>query len=217
MRNRSGKNRLRINPRGIIALCLLSIVSVWLLTNVYGCMSLRPPTNTADLCKIFAEKKFWYRHAVDTEQRWNIDKTLLMAVIKQESSFVHDAEPPRKRILFVIPWKRSSSAYGYAQALNETWGDYQTRNNKPNASRTNFKDAIDFVGWYLDMAARETGLERDDARNLYVTYHEGIAGFQSKQWQSKQITLVAATKVQKTMLQYGQQLAVCDRGPARRR
>lgn len=184
---------------------------------VSSCMSLRQPSNTANLCTIFAEKSFWYRHALNAEKQWNIDKALLMAVIKQESSFVRTARPPRLRILGFIPWTRPTTAYGYAQAINETWSDYKERNNRPLANRTNFRDAIDFVGWYLDMAATSTSVSRTDARRLYLMYHEGVAGYQSGKWKNNKVVLVAATKVDETAKDFYAQLEDCDRGPARRR
>lgn len=197
---------------GTAVVCVLMLVGL-----VSSCMSLRQPSNTANLCMIFAEKSYWYRHAVNAEKRWNIDKTILMSVIKQESSFVRSARPPRKRILGIIPWKRPTTAYGYAQAIDETWNDYRERNKRPHANRTNFRDAIDFVGWYLDMAAKTANVARDDAKNLYLTYHEGITGFQEGKWRNKKKLLVAATKVDDNAEVYEVQLENCDRGPARRR
>lgn len=211
-------NTTKTPRRTVLTLVVTAVVSLLMLFGlVSSCMSLRQPSNTANLCTIFAEKSFWYRHAVNAEKRWNIDKTLLMAVIKQESSFVRDARPPRSRILGLIPWKRPTTAYGYAQAINETWDDYKERNKRPRANRTNFRDAIDFVGWYLDMATTTANVKHDDARNLYLTYHEGVAGYQSGNWKDNKKLLVAATKVSETTKEYEKQLADCDRGPARRR
>ena len=48
-----------------------------------------------------------------------------MAVIKQESSFRHDARPPKDYLLGFIPWGHISSAYGYAQAQDPAWQDFQ--------------------------------------------------------------------------------------------
>ena len=206
---------LRLGVRRLlVATGVLSMVILYFMS---GCMSLAPPQNTENLCSIFAEKRGWYRFAERTEKKWDIPTTVLMSIINQESSFVHDALPPRTKILGFIPWKRPSTAYGYAQALDVTWNDYQTRNDKQRARRTRFKDAIDFVGWYLDTAARATGVDRGDAKNLYLIYHEGISGYESKTWQNKQFLLVAATKVERRVQTYQSQLENCARGPARAR
>lgn len=206
-----------MNLKVRLLLVITGILSIFVLYFVSGCMSLAPPSNTENLCLIFAEKRGWYRQAKRAEDRWDIPKTVLMSIINQESSFVHNALPPRTKILGLIPWKRPSTAYGYAQALDITWNDYQARNNRKHARRTRFKDAIDFVGWYLDMAARATDVSRDDAKNLYVIYHEGITGFESNDWKKKRFLLVAATKVENRVKTYETQLANCDHGPARRR
>ncbi len=211
-------NTVKTPRRTVLTLGVTTLVALLMLFGlVSSCMSLRQPSNTANLCTIFAEKSFWYRHAVNAERKWKIDKTVLMAVIKQESSFIRDARPPRTRILGLIPWKRPTTAYGYAQAVNETWSDYKVRNKRPHANRTNFRDSIDFVGWYLDMAATTANVSRDNARNLYLTYHEGVAGYKSGNWRKNTKVLVAATKVSDTTKEYEKQLEDCDRGPARRR
>ncbi len=194
----------------VIGTCLL-VFAVLLV----GCMSLRPPSNTADLCKIFAEKRFWYRSALKAERERGIPVAVMMAIIKRESSYIHNARPPRSRILFVIPWKRPSTAYGYSQALNETWSDYKERTGKRNASRTNFRDAIDFVGWYLAGAMRETGLSAWDAKNLYLTYYAGVTGYRSGQWRNYPGLEQKADQVHAVAATYAAQLQSCTKGPAR--
>ena len=50
------------------------------------------------------------------ESKWGTPPHIAMAIMKQESSFVADALPPRAYLLWVIPWGRVSPSYGYAQA-----------------------------------------------------------------------------------------------------
>ena len=197
-------------------LSTIALASIALLLLLTSCMSLKPPSNTAELCDIFAEKSYWYRQALDAERKWQIDLPVLMAVIKQESSYVHNARPPRNKLLWLIPWKRPSSAYGYSQALDETWSDYQHRTGNKRASRTNFRDSINFVGWYFDTAARHLGLARNDVKNLYIAYHEGLGGYESGAWRRKQPLMVIGTRVEQQAIQYQNQLFRCDRKPASR-
>ncbi len=211
-------NQAQPHKRRVGITLILAVIAVpMLLVLTSSCTTLRQPSNTADLCQIFAEKRYWYGPAVAAEKKWNIEKEVMMAVINQESSYIYDARPPRQKILGFIPWKRPSNAYGYAQALDATWEDYKGRNNRPRASRTNFRDSIDFVGWYLDSAVRQTGLPRSDAKSLYLTYHEGVSGYLNGTWKNKQFVKVAATKVERTANNYRSQLADCNRGPAGRR
>ena len=92
-----------------------------LLLTVVGCAS-SPPTNTSNLCDIFDEKDDWYDDAADSKKRWGSPIEVMMAIMKQESSFKDDAAPPRTKILWFIPGPRKSSAYGYAQAKDGNLG-----------------------------------------------------------------------------------------------
>ncbi len=80
-----------------------------------GCAT-APPKQQDNLCEIFREKSGWYEDAKDMEEEWGTPINVAMAIIKQESSFRHDARPPKDYVLGFIPWGRVSSAYGYAQA-----------------------------------------------------------------------------------------------------
>ena len=82
----------------------------------------------------------------------------------QESRFNSKAKPPRKKLLWVIPWMRPTSAYGYTQALDQTWKVYQRSTGSSN-DRDEFKAATDFVGWYADQANRRAKIPKYDAYN----------------------------------------------------
>ena len=144
------------------------------------------PRNVADVCEIFEDRRSWYRAAQSAEERWGVPIAVNMAFIYQESSFRARAQPERSRILWIIPGPRPSSAYGYAQALDSTWADYERLSGNGNASRSNFSDAIDFVGWYNANSTRLSGISPHDARNLYYAYHEGNGGFQRGSYRSKE-------------------------------
>ncbi|MEO6203396.1 MAG: hypothetical protein ABIU05_24365 [Nitrospirales bacterium] len=86
---------------------------------VAGCASL-PPKHQENLCTIFDQYPEWYDAAKESQDRWGTPPHILMAFVKQESSFRHDATPLWDWFLF-IPLGRQSSAEGYAQAKDETW------------------------------------------------------------------------------------------------
>ena len=180
-----------------------------------ACVSTAPPRNTADACKIFNEKRSWYRNALNTERKWNIPVSILMSVIKKESSFRHNARPPRKQGFLGLPGRRLSTAFGYAQAKNQTWNDYMKATRNYGASRSNFQDAIDFVGWYLNNAARVNKIPRNSAHNLYISYHEGLTGYRLGRWRGSAVVGMAST-VQRQADLYETQLQNCKKGPARR-
>ena len=78
---------------------------------------------------------------------------VLMATIRIESGFEQRARPPRRKLLGFIPWTRASTAYGYSQALDGTWDEYRATTGNRGARRTNFSDAVDFVGLVSTAAA----------------------------------------------------------------
>ena len=181
-----------------------------------GCASNAVPSNTANACTIFKERGHWYRAALASERKWNIKVPILLSVIKQESSFQKNARPPRKRGFLGIPGRRPSTSFGFSQAKNETWADYVRSTKNHGAVRNDFRDAIDFVGWYLNNAARRNGISRNSAHNLYIAYHEGITGYRLGRWRGNSFVVGVATAVQRQANIYSSQLQNCRRGPARR-
>ncbi|MGA0807087.1 MAG: hypothetical protein ACO3PV_11320, partial [Pseudohongiellaceae bacterium] len=105
-----------------------------------------PPQNLSNLCSIFEDRGSWYKAARKSEQRWGVPVEVNMAFIYHESGFRGRAKPPRRRLLGFIPGPRASDAFGYAQALDNTWNDYRVAAGNWGARRSRFKDAIDFVG-----------------------------------------------------------------------
>ena len=139
-----------------------------LLLLIAGCVS-SPPEQVADVFEIFEEKGGWYDDASRAERRWGVPVAVLMAFTHQESSYKGKSKPPRGRLLWVIPWRRPSSAYGYAQATDEAWTDYKKATGRYRADRDDFGDAMDFVGWYNRRSSDLLGIPRNDASILPIT------------------------------------------------
>src|SRR5690348_1114394 len=123
-----------------------------------SCAIHHPPSDVNNLCTIFREYPRWYKDAKDVERRWKVPVPVQMAIIHQESKFNARARPPRKKLLWIIPWKRPSSAYGYTQALRDTWKHYKQNNGGLFSSRDNFGDGVDFIGWYANQAHTRAGI-----------------------------------------------------------
>ena len=172
-----------------------------------SCMA-TPPQNPDNICLIFEEKKSWYKAVMRSEKRWKIPPYVLMSFVYQESSFQSDAKPERTKLLWVIPWKRKSTAVGYSQALNMTWEDYKEETGNTRANRKNFKDSADFIGWYASKGYYQ-GFDRLDARSLYLAYHEGYGGFKKKSYRKKPWLIKAADRVQTRSTKYQQQYWGC--------
>lgn len=188
-----------MNTRLIGFICLLFLV---------GCAS-SPPRNTSNVCSMFEERRSWYKAAEKTEKRWGVPVGVSMAIIMQESGFRARAKPPRGRFLWIFPGRRPSNAFGFAQALDSTWDEYQRETGNGWASRANFEDAMDFVGWYNANSYQRNNIARDDARSLYLAYHEGNTGFARGTYRDKQWLIDVADRVQRNSQSYAQQYAQC--------
>ena len=132
-----------------------------------------------------------------------------MAFIYQESAFRSRAKPARTHILWVIPGPRPSNAYGYAQALESTWNEYREVTGNTRAKRSNFADAVDFIGWYNANSYRRNNIAPHDARNLYLAYHEGNTGFARRTYADKAWLLETADRVQSNADRYQSQIDRC--------
>ncbi len=158
---------------------------------------------------MLAEKPGWYDAVNDAADSWDVSEGLILSFIRQESSFVADAKPPRTKILWVLPGPRASSAYGYPQAKDGTWSDYRRDTSSYLAERDNFRDAVDFVGWYVDRAHRIAGIPKSDAYRHYLAYHEGVGGFQRGTFKSKRWLVGVAKRVDQFAKTYDSQLSGC--------
>ncbi|KTD00782.1 transglycosylase SLT domain-containing protein [Fluoribacter gormanii] len=175
-----------------------------------ACVS-HPPADINNLCSIFKQHPKWYRDAKDVERRWRVPIPVQMAIIHQESKFNARARPPRKKLFCVIPWKRPSSAYGYTQALHGTWSHYKQNCGGWFASRDNFADGVDFIGWYANEAYKKARIPRTDAYALYLAYHEGIGGYQRRTYMRKSWLMPVARKVKARSQLYAMQLNSCKK------
>ncbi len=186
--------------RGAAALLLAGLLA--------GCAT-SPPARSDNICLIFSEKADWFDDAARAERRWDIPIPVLMAIMYQESSFKAKAKPPRLKLFGLIPWRRPSTAYGYAQVKNETWDDYVEAEGGLFSDRDDFRDAIDFMAWYNRASVKELGLKPNDAYSLYLAYHDGRGGFRRGTWRSKGRLIETARKVQTRANTYDTQLRGC--------
>lgn len=169
-----------------------------------------PPRGLDNACSIVGERPSWLRSMKRTEARWGVPVEVQMATIWRESRFVSNARTPRRYFLGVIPRGRMSSAYGFAQAIDGTWDWYRDATGKRFARRSNFSDASDFIGWYMNQSRAKNGIRLDDAYNQYLAYHEGHSGYSRGSYRSKGFLLRAASEVREKARVYGRQLASCS-------
>lgn len=194
--------KLNLSFRDLALLLMLSILFL------SGCVS-KPPRRIDNVCHIFNQYPRWYRDALDVERRWHVPVHVLMAIMHQESKFDAQARPPRKKLLWIIPWKRPTTAYGYSQALNGTWAEYRRHSGDFWSTRDNFGDAADFMGWYANQAFLKAHISRRDPYRLYLAYHEGIGGYLRHSYLRKKWLMDVARKVSVRSQIYHAQLKQC--------
>ena len=186
-------------------LILFSIIFLF----VVACTSIEI-TDTADSCILFKQKKNWYKATKKSYDKWNTPISLQLAIINQESSFKQFAKPKRKRLFGFIPGSRPSTAFGYAQVTNPTWNWYKSRTGNSNASRANFKDITDFIGWYVEQSNKMLGINKYDFFNQYLAYHEGQGGWKKGTHQNKKWLIDVAKNVERNANMYNNQLKDCE-------
>lgn len=169
------------------------------------------PRNLDNACALASERPKYFRAMQATERKWGVPVPVQMAVIHQESKFIGNARTPFRYALGVIPMGRQSSAYGYSQALDDTWREYQDEQGRGGARRDRITDATDFMGWYFAKTEERLGIPKTDARNQYLAYHEGRSGYARGSYNAKPWLVAIAGRVADRAETYRAQLAGCRR------
>jgi hypothetical protein len=187
--------------------CVLAV----LLAACGGAPQFSAPRNLDDACLLVRERPQYLIATRNAERRWGIPVPVQMAIIHAESRFIGDARTPYRFTLGVIPMGRQSSAYGYSQALDGTWGEYVKATGNRRGERTNIHHATDFIGWYAMQSNQRNGVPLNDARNLYLAYHEGQTGFARASYNEKPWLVAVADRVASRAVMYDEQLRACGR------
>ena len=169
------------------------------------------PRNLDNACAIVAERPQYFRAMKDTESRWGIPVHVQMATFHQESKFIGNARTPHRYALGIIPMGRQSSAYGYSQALDGTWEEYQEDQRRYRARRDRIDDAADFMGWYMNASTERLGISKWDAQAQYLAYHEGRTGYANQSYLGKPWLMDVSARVAERAEMYRAQLASCGR------
>tara|TARA_Y100000992_G_C21213637_1_gene466718 strand:+ start:30 stop:629 length:600 start_codon:yes stop_codon:yes gene_type:complete len=185
----------------------LNFFLILLILFIPACSSI--PKNTSDSCSIFDERYLWYKYAKKTEKKWGTPIHIQLAIIKMESDFDWLAKPARKKIFKIIPFKRPSSSFGYSQAVKGTWEQYKNETGNTLATRTRFKDSVDFIGWYTDKSNSILKISMKDAFRQYIAYHEGWGAY--KNYRNNQKVIKLAKKVKNQSDKYKLQLKKCEK------
>ena len=184
---------------------ILKKILIFFIFFISACSSI--PENTSNSCKIFNERYLWYKHTKKVQKKWGTPIHIQLAIIKMESDFDWLAKPPRQKLFKIIPFKRPSSSFGYSQAVNGTWEQYKNETGNKFATRTRFKDSVDFIGWYTNKSKSILKISLQDPFRQYIAYHEGWGNYKNYKKNKKVIGL--AKKVERQSNVYKKQLSKC--------
>ena len=184
------------------------IILALLLVSACGVFN-RVPSSQSNACDLLDHKKSWRRSVNAAKKKWGVSPSLQLAFIKTESNFRARARTPRKYFLGIIPSGRISSAYGYAQALDGTWDWYKKDSGNRLASRTNFSDSTDFIGWYVNKTTKILKIPKNDAYRQYLAYYKGWGDY--KNYSKDKKAIIYAKSVKDTANKYRKQLILCKK------
>ena len=159
------------------------IILVFLLIQSCGIFN-RIPTSQDNACELLSHKSSWRRAVNATEKKWGYHLRFNWLLLKPNQILEQEQKLPGN-FFRIIPTGRISSAYGYAQALNGTWDWYRKDTGKRSASRTDFSDSSDFIGWYVSQTNKKLKIPKSDVYRQYLAYHQGHAGFKSGRYKIK--------------------------------
>jgi hypothetical protein len=190
-----------------VLLCLFILI-------LSGCSSLRSvdasaPIHKDNICKIFDEKPEWRHHLSAVRDDHGVPQHIVMAIMHQESRFVHNARPLSAEQNVFFGNSYASSAYGFSQALDETWGDFVGSVGDSSIRRDSFKDSSKFIGWYVEGTHGSLRLSKWDAEVQYLAYHEGRGGYTKKTYMKKSWLRKVAKKVSTRADLYYKQFKEC--------
>lgn len=174
---------------------LVSLVAL----GMTGCASIESSATKHhdDACKMLTENKDWMKATYRTWKKWGVPISVQLSIIKHESSFNGDASA------------KTSTAYGYAQALTGTFNEYKKETNNHSAKRGSFFDSAGFIGWYFNKSIKQIGHNPYDAASFYLAYHEGIGGYKKKSYLKKRWLMTKSKEVQNLANKYRTQINKC--------
>jgi len=170
----------------------------------------RAPRDLDNACSILDQRPGYLRAFRSAERKWGVPVHVQMATIYQESKFISDARTPLRYSLGVIPVGRQSSAFGYSQALDATWKEYQEEEGGRRTRRDNINHATDFMGWYMAETNRSLGIPLSDVRNQYLAYHDGRTGYRRGTYRGKPWLVRIAGELEERAATYRVQLQSCS-------
>lgn len=188
---------------------VIAILALGLTSCTGGKSTTKRPSNLDSACAIKKQRPAWFKEMERSQRKWGVPIASMMATIYQESKFDGKARTPLKYAAGVVPLGRQSSAYGFSQAIDSTWEWYQKSQDRPRARRDDFGDAVDFMGWYMNVSKKRNGIALNDPYRQYLAYHDGHGGYAKGSYRKKGWLIPVARSVKERAVMYQIQLRSC--------
>ena len=172
----------------------------FLMSLILSLLPLHGFCSVQNICNVIEKHPGWYHAAKVSQRKWGVPVAVQMAIIHQESHFKADAKNP------------TSTAFGYAQAVNEIWHTYKehvSQVSDTKQKRNVFADATNFIGWYAHSMKKQIHISPKNAFDLYLAYHDGGGGYVTDLHKPHVPTRLLADEVQSVASEYRSQLASC--------
>ena len=131
------------------------------------------PKDPNNICTILAQNKRLVYRSCESSALGTADAYRFSVYTSRIVICGQGETAAQKGFAVLAVWRRSSSAYGYAQATDEAWKDYKKDTGRRFVQRDDFADALDFIGWYNDRSHKRLKLRKNDAYRLYLAYYNG--------------------------------------------
>lgn len=181
------------------------VYAIAVLSALIGGCSTNPPSNPQDLCAVFQEKDSWYAAAHRVHSKYGVPIDVATAIILQ-SQGLRVKESDAIDSLFTF----GSTEDGYLSVTDEIWRQYVDEAGSFLSDRSNFGDALDFIGWYMNKAHDKCGIALTDTYNLYLCYREGFDGYSNGSYFVKSWLIDEAKNAEKSAQSYHRQLLHCN-------
>ena len=177
-----------------------------------ACVSTDPPDSPGDACAIFRQHESWWGAVKRGERRWGAPPALVLAIIRQESGFDHNARPARGRGFLFFPGRRRVLRMGLCASRQRDVGAIRARASRRRRRSTATSSATPLIScaWYCGVSNRELGIAFTDARAQYYAYHEGHGGYRRGSHQGNDRLGAIGDRVQSYYDTYRAQLDGCE-------
>jgi hypothetical protein len=145
------------------------------------------------------------------ERRWGVPVHVQMATFYQESRFVGDARPPHVYTARHHPDGPHELRLWVQPGARRHVGGIPARDRAPLCPAHRYRRRLGFHGLVHDPHGRAEWHPAHDARNQYLAYHEGHAGYRRGSYNAKPWLLRVADSVADRAATYEMQLISCGR------